>query len=220
MNEKQILNELEKDLASLGDKPRTPDVRRVGAAWFKRVKDRKLKDVLALCEGLLDKKRWALTIIAYDWAYRLKRYYTEDTFDTFARWVTTYVEDWWDCDDFCTHALGEVLHRYPTRFQDVIRWCEHERFAVRRSAAVALIPAIKAGFEAPIDPFLIADRLMHDAHYLVLKGYGWMLKVLSTKDPTSVINYLEKHKDTMPRVAYRYALEKFDSTTRNALMQS
>ena len=46
-----------------------------------------------------------------------------------------------------------------------------------------------------------------------------MLKSLSQINPSCVKEYLIKKKKKMPRVAYRYALEKFDKETRNELMQ-
>ncbi len=69
-----------------------------------------------------------------------------------------------------------------------------------------------------IDPFIISDRLMNDEHELVLKGYGWILKSVSQIDQPSVEQYLIKNHAVMPRVAYRYALEKFDKDTRKKLM--
>ena len=39
---------------------------------------------------------------------------------------------------------------------------------------------------------MIADALLVDDHHLVLKGYGWMLKVLSVVDPSMVKDYLIK----------------------------
>lgn len=46
-----------------------------------------------------------------------------------------------------------------------------------------------------------------------------MLKVLSLVNPNCVKEYLIKNRKKMPRIAYRYALEKFDKETRNKLMQ-
>ncbi|MCW1890150.1 DNA alkylation repair protein [Vibrio chagasii] len=37
----------------------------------------------------------------------------------------------------------------------------------------------------------MADLLLEDKHDLVQKGYGWMLKVLSQKEPQQVEGYLE-----------------------------
>lgn len=81
-----------------------------------------------------------------------------------------------------------------------------------------LIPAILHDDFDEINPLLISDRLMNDNHDLVLKGYGWMLKALSQINQPMVEEYLVKNHAKMPRVAYRYALEKFDKETRKKLM--
>jgi len=68
-------------------------------------------------------------------------------------------------------------------------------------------------YDKKVEPtfFGVKDILMTDEHHLVLKGYGWMLKILSTKEPELIFDYLLKNKAVMPRVAYRYALEKMDA---------
>lgn len=47
-----------------------------------------------------------------------------------------------------------------------------------------------------------------DEHELVRKGYGWMLKILSMKEPELVFDYLMQHKEVIPRKSFRYALKK------------
>lgn len=102
------------------------------------------------------------------------------------------------------------------RSRDIVR--VEIRFAVRRAAAVVLIYSIKYNKYSKINPYVISDALMTDEHYLVLKGYGWVLKVLSESDPEHVYAYLLKNQGTMPRLAYRYALEKFDKQMKQQLM--
>ena len=46
-----------------------------------------------------------------------------------------------------------------------------------------------------------------------------MLKVLSETEPHSVYEYLAAKKTVMPRVAFRYALEKLGSGMRANLMK-
>jgi 3-methyladenine DNA glycosylase AlkD len=46
-----------------------------------------------------------------------------------------------------------------------------------------------------------------------------MLKVLSVKEPQLVYDYLEKNKEIMPRVSFRYALEKMDKERKSELMR-
>jgi len=199
-------------------RPSTGAVRSVSAALYRALGDKSIDSVLLCCEQLLKEREWALGVIAYDWAFRVRKQYNGQTFTVFEGWLKEYVTDWGDCDDFCTHAFGALLSQNNDLFSQVIGWTKHPNFAVRRAAAVVLIYPIKQGKYTGFDPFIISDALMNDEHYLVLKGYGWMLKVLSQVEPTTVYEYLSKNKSTMPRLAFRYALEKMDKESKSSLL--
>lgn len=215
----EIIGELKREFSILRQEKRfiTSEVRKVSAKVFKKI-PQDLSTVLSLCEGLLDLRIWEMTITAYDWAFRKRNHYEESTFEIFEMWMKNYISDWWDCDDFCTHAFGELMIKYPRLLKRVFAWCDEENFAVRRCAAVVLILPIKRKTMLTIDPFEIADRLKNDSHYLVLKGYGWMLKVLSNTHYDQVLDYLKINQTTMPRVAFRYALEKLKKEDKKQLM--
>ncbi|MBD5466775.1 MAG: DNA alkylation repair protein [Lachnospiraceae bacterium] len=196
----------------------TGDIRRLSAKLFRQIPDRDIAAVFSLCEDLLEQHDWALGVIAFDWAYRMKSQYSESTYDIFYRWLKKYVRGWGDCDDFCTHAFGELLRQYPSLFPKITEWTKDGDFWVRRASAVILIPSILRDDYKELSPFIISDALMSDEHDLVQKGYGWMLKSLSQIDMPSVKKYLIANHGNMPRTAYRYALEKFDKKTRDELM--
>ncbi len=197
---------------------KTGDIRKISSELFLSLKDKSTSNVFYLCEELLEQHRWELGVIAYDWAYRMRKFYKSSDFDRFEAWLMKYVRGWGDCDDFCTHAFGELLYQYPDLIQRINPWSLREEFWMRRAAAVILIPSIRKGSYERLNPMHISDLLMQDEHDLVLKGYGWMLKVLSQKEPAAVYQYLLHNKPRMPRVAYRYALEKMDRTRRAELM--
>ncbi len=104
-------------------------------------------------------------------------------------------------------------------FSSILEWTKDEDFWVRRASAVVLIPAILRNDYTGISPFMISDALICDEHELVLKGYGWMLKYYSQMEPETVKEYLIDRHTVMPRVAFRYALEKYDAETRNMLLK-
>ena len=197
----------------------TGDVRKLSSTLFRQIEYKSIENVFILCEELLNEHSWALVVIAFDFAYRMKNYYNESTYEIFYRWLKDYVRGWGDCDDFCTHAFGELLRQNKSLFVKIMAWTDDRDFWVRRASAVILIPSIMKNDYIGIEPFTISDRLMSDAHDLVLKGYGWMLKCLSQINPSSAKEYLIKNCKIMPRVAYRYAIEKFDKETRNELLQ-
>lgn len=212
----ELLAEIEKSVQSVRS---IPEIRKVSAQFFPLVKNNGLDAVLTICEDILQLQRGRQSwVIAFDWAYRMKKEYTRDTWPVFERWLREYVRDWDSCDDFCSHAFGELLAQYNDFFDRVISWTEHPDFWVRRAAAVILIYPIRKKRADKLDPFLIADKLMHDDHYLVQKGYGWLLKVVSQHDEDAVVSYLLKHKENMPRLAFRYATEKMPKERRDFLL--
>ena len=212
------IQELEKN-APDGKHIITGDIRKLSAKLYREIKDKNIENVFSLCEELLEQHSWALGVIAYDFAYKVKNQYSESTYDMFFRWLKGYVRGWGDCDDFCTHAFGELLRQNKVLFEQIITWTEDKDFWVRRASAVILIPAILKNDYDGINPLEVSNRLMSDEHDLVLKGYGWMLKALSQVDRCCVEEYLIENHDKMPRVAYRYALEKFDKETKSRLMK-
>ena len=191
----------------------------MSSSLFKLIKDKSIEHIFVLCEEMLNQRTWALGVIAYDFAYRVKNQYNESTYDVFFRWLKCYVRGWGDCDDFCTHAFGELLRQRKALFANIIMWTNDNNFWVRRASAVILIPSILKNDYDGMNPLEIANRLMQDEHDLVQKGYGWMLKALSQSDQNGVMEYLIENHKRMPRVAYRYALEKFDKETRAKLMK-
>lgn len=69
------------------------------------------------------------------------------------------------------------------------------------------------------EAFTIADILLRDSDDMVQKGYGWLLKEISNLYPDRVFHYVMKHKETMPRTALRYAIEKLSPPLRKKAMK-
>lgn len=196
----------------------TADIRALSARLWRDIKDKQSADIFSLCEELLAKRSWALGVIAFDWAYRARKGYDNRTYAIFFHWLKEYVRGWGDCDDFCTHAFGELFRRQKELFPEITAWTKDKDFWVRRASAVVLIPAILHDGYGCAQPFLISDALMADGHDLVQKGCGWMLKCLSLRYLDEVKEYLICNCFQMPRTTFRYALEKLDPLTRKTLM--
>jgi 3-methyladenine DNA glycosylase AlkD len=54
---------------------------------------------------------------------------------------------------------------------------------------------------------------------MVQKGYGWMLKVLSSTRLQDVFNFVQTYKSRMPRTALRYAIEKMPVELKSEAMK-
>lgn len=65
------------------------------------------------------------------------------------------------------------------------------------------------------DTYQIAELLLHDGEDLVNKATGWMLRFAGDKNKKRLTDFLDQHAGTMPRVALRNAIEKFEKPLRD-----
>jgi 3-methyladenine DNA glycosylase AlkD len=196
----------------------TSVVRRISGQRFREVKHLDKERLFALCEDLLESRNWPERAIAFDWAFRYWKRFEESDFVTFERWLNAYVDGWGSCDNFCTHAFGSLILQYPGLIPGVMKWTKSDNRWFRRAAAVVMIYSARRG-EHLDAAFQIADCLLTDGDDMVQKGYGWMLKEISKRDPARVFDYVMTHKDVMPRTSLRYAIEKLDPDLRKRAME-
>lgn len=194
----------------------TPIVRDICRRHYQQLRGLPKNEILRICDELLEHREWEKLLVAFEFAHRIKRYDRED-FAVFYRWLVDYVNGWASCDDLCTHPFGLYVYQHPDCLDEVLRWTESSNCWVRRAAAVVLIYSIRRG-KLFAEGLQIADKLLLDQHDLVRKGYGWMLKEMSEKDPKLIYDFVMARKHVMPRVSLRYAIEKFDPESRRELM--
>ncbi len=186
---------------------------KIGRQYFAIVKKLGKAQIFSLCEKMLATGFIEEAIIAYEWADKLHASFEESDFAVFQRWLTTYVDNWAECDTLCNHAVGSFVELFPAYAKRLPKWAKSRNRWVRRAAAVSLIlPARRGGFLK--DVFEIADILLADPDDLVQKGYGWMLKEASKVHTREVFDYVMKHRAIMPRTALRYAIEKMSVELR------
>lgn len=192
----------------------TGEVRKIARVIYKEIKDLSINDYLDECEKVLNLRSWASWIIAFELAFRKRKDYTVDTFPIFQRWLFEYVRDWEDCDDFSVHALGALVMDFPQVIDQVYEWCDKPEFWVRRAAAVCLIYSIRKDAMDLKHIFGIASKLMGDEHYLVQKGYGWMLREYSKNHQEEVVEFVKMNAKSMQRTAFRYAIRDVDKEVK------
>ena len=88
-------------------------VRRTSARYFKLLKKLAKQDIFDVCEALLQSGYAEENMIAFDWAYRLRKEYERRDFKVFESWLRKYVSNWGSCDDFCRHAFGAFIEQFP-----------------------------------------------------------------------------------------------------------
>ncbi len=197
---------------------RTPYVRKISRQYFVEIRNKSKQEIFALCQELLESDIMEEAIIAFGWAKSLAKQYEKSDFNIFERWLNIYVNNWAKCDDFCTHAFGQMLIQFPEFLPKIKKeWTKSDNRWMKRGAAVILIPFVKqreGGPPALAHVFEVAELLLMDKDDLVQKGYGWMLKEAANKYQREVFEFVLVRKNWMPRTALRYAIEKMPNNLR------
>lgn len=191
--------------------------RAISRKYFKEIKDKDKKYIFSLCEKLFESGYMEEALIAFGWLFRIKDQFKKTDFKTFEKWVENHVTNWALCDDFSTHALGNLLFQYPELFNKTEKWLNSENRWMKRAAVVSIIHSIKKKQHLDL-VFKFSDKILLDSDDLVQKGYGWLLKEASNKYQKEVLDYVIKHKHHMPRTALRYAIEKMPKSLKQQAM--
>ena len=86
----------------------------------------------------------------------------------------------------------------------------------RRIAVLATLTFIRAKDFA--DTLRLTEMLLTDPQDLMHKASGWMLREVGKRDVAVLEDFLSVHQRTMPRTMLRYAIERFASDKRAALL--
>jgi 3-methyladenine DNA glycosylase AlkD len=178
-------------------------------------------DMLSLCDKMLAFQSWACFSIATLWMKQRKALHKMKYFPVFESWLYQYAHSWATCDALCNRMLNHIVERYKAAFNATTKWGDADNPFVRRAAAVSLIRE-EDNFIVYYDiekVLLRAEKLMGDTDLYVQKGVGWLLKAASKVYLNEVLDFLKRQVSTMPRLVFRYALEKTPEPIRKEMMK-
>lgn len=118
----------------------------------------------------------------------------------------------WDLVDLAAYyVVGKFLADKPRKI--LYKLARSKNMWERRTAILATAHFILK-LKQVDDTFAIAELLLSDDEDLVHKATGWMLRTAGDKDRTRLLEFLDEHAATMPRVLLRYSIEKLDKNQR------
>ncbi len=196
---------------------KSADIRTLAKVYYPDLKIMDKREVFGLCAQLWQSGYLEEAAVACIWSHYIRKSFNPGDFSIFEGWISKYVTNWATCDTFCNHTMGAFLEMYPDYLVELRRWALSPNKWLRRASAVSLIiPARQGKFLEDI--LGIAGILLSDKEDMVQKGYGWMLKSASQVHQKEVFDFVMRHKQTMPRTALRYAIEKMPAHMKRAAM--
>jgi len=128
---------------------------------------------------------------------------------------TRYINNWDLVDTSAREIVGGYLadkDRSP-----LYHLARSQQLWERRIAIVATYHFITRSDYG--DTLTVAEILLGDAHDLIHKATGWMLREVGKRDQPTLEQFLRRHGRAMPRTMLRYAIERFPEELRRAYLK-
>jgi len=131
---------------------------------------------------------------------------------------TKYINNWDLVDLSASYILGAYLYENNLDRTILYDLANSHDLWEQRIAIVSTHYFIKNNqFE---DTLNISKILLQSKHDLIQKAVGWMLREVGKRNYAVLYNFLLEHYKQMPRTMLRYAIERFDSQTREMFLKS
>ena len=124
------------------------------------------------------------------------------------------VNNWDLVDTSAPGIVGAYLEQRDRGWLD--RLARSPRVWDRRIAIVSTQHLIRQGdFAATLR---LARTLLRDRDDLIHKAAGWMLREVGNRDEATLVAFLARYADAMPRTMLRYAIERLPPSRRRAYL--
>jgi 3-methyladenine DNA glycosylase AlkD len=137
----------------------------------------------------------------------LWKQFSPETFQTIGNWFSFSINNWAHADTLGMFILPRFLDKKILEINDFGRWLNSPYKFQRRCVPVTLIKHMKKTRQV-MPSILFVEKLMGDPEREVHQGMGWFLREAWKISPIETESFLEKHKDTAPRLIIQYACEK------------
>lgn len=123
-----------------------------------------------------------------------------------------YVHGWAEVDTLCQMAFtdSELLSRWSEWEKLITQFSTDSNVHKRRASLVLLTKPSRLSADKKIAAlaFRNVDLLKSETDILITKAISWSLRQLTKFHPEEVAKYLEKNKDTLPKIAIRETTTK------------
>lgn len=191
---------------------RVPQTRSVCRAF----KDLPLAEVQKLLDSSIHEHRLAGLIILTQQFPKADASKQKIIYDLYLKNVRVGRVNNWDLvDTSADKIVGAYLMGKPKNI--LYELAKSTNLWEKRVAMISTFWFIKKG--DPAIALEVTEILLHDAHDLIQKAVGWMLREIGKRcDEQILTDFLDKHAHEMPRTALRYSIERLNPELKKRYM--
>lgn len=130
-----------------------------------------------------------------------------------------FTQGWAETDVLCmsNFSSDEILSDWNTWKKLLIKFSKDKNVHKRRASLVLLTKSVRTSDNKKLSDlaFKNVDLLKNEKHILITKAVSWILRSLIKNHKKEVSDYLEKNKETLPKIAVREVTNKLLTGVKN-----
>lgn len=127
------------------------------------------------------------------------------------KWVL-HSNGWAECDSICQSLFQgkEIPPRWDEWQKTIRKFSKSKNIQLRRASLVLQTKPTRESSNSELRElaYETIERLKHEKETLVTKAVSWLLRSLARQDKKEVFRYLQKNKESLPKIAYRETMKK------------
>ncbi|MBZ5594310.1 MAG: DNA alkylation repair protein [Acidobacteriia bacterium] len=199
---------------------KTPDVKRIERDLYQGVrKSWRYPEALSFCDLLMRDPHLESKAVGLLLLERYHRRFEEGLLETAQGWLEGGLcDNWAATDDLATGVLWRLLEKFEDLAGPFEAWHDSPNLWLRRASVVVFVKSAGKGKHQD-RAYRIVTALLPDAHDLIHKACGWLLREAGKADARRLEQYLLQHGPSVPRTTVRYAIERFPEAKRRKLLE-
>lgn len=192
--EKIVAKEIRKELSKISEKERI--------TFLKRMMNTDIFECQHIALEYFEKDKKAFSQL------------TEKDLDDFAKGL----DNWVLVDTYGCLLAGNMWREGMISDKKIISWLDSENFWWRRVAVVSTVSLnqkARGGKGDPIRTLMVCEKAVKDHTDLIVKALSWALRALAVQTPEPVVDFLERHKNSLHKRVIREVSNKLEKGTKN-----
>jgi 3-methyladenine DNA glycosylase AlkD len=128
---------------------------------------------------------------------------------------------WAYVDALAVAVIGPIVEKHPAELHPILdRWAKDEDFWVRRTAMLALLRPLRKGGGEFARFAGYADVMLDEREFFIRKAIGWILREVSKKRPSIVIEWIAPRAHRASGVTLREAVKYLPEADRTRILDA